>query len=170
MGFGKDGKGTILRETQDIVLGALGAQSAVKSSAQLAITDDFRLLKTEYFVALSAFFQAVGDEVIIGIADNELTVAEIAACINADGPLDRNDRVPEELSHRAVWLLTQVKGTSTTVPDVPGNDGKAFECKLRWTFCNPEGWTWFAYNPLGLALTTGGQFKIVAKHYGVWVT
>ncbi len=169
MGFGKDGKGAIIRENVTITVGGLAAVAVIKGTS-LSISEDFRILKTEYFISQSGNWGAVGDEVIIGFADDELSVGEIAECLNVDGPVDRNDRLAEERVMRAVWSLIDLKGDSTTVVMQPPNDGKFMEHKPRWTFSNPEGWTWFAYNPLSGALTAGAVFIINAKYFGVWVT
>jgi len=169
MGFGKDHKGAIIRETQLLTLGGLAAGASIKAGA-LTLGDDFRILKTEWQISQRGNWGAVGDEVIIGIADNELSVAEIAECIDADGPLDRNDNLANERAMRPVWTLIDIKGKSTTVVEEVPNDGMMMTFNLRWTFSNPEGWTFFGHNPLGGALTTGAVFFITAKHFGVWVT
>ncbi len=170
MGFGKDGKGVIIRETVGLTIGALVAGAVVKHTAGLTLGEDFRIIKTEFFVNQLANFGAVGDSIIIGICNGELSETEIAESLAVDGPNDRNDRVPEEQAMRAVWPIVHIKGNSTTVPEQPPNDGLPMEKVLRWTFSNPEGWSWYAQNPLQGALTTGAVFQIRAKYFGVWVT
>ncbi len=169
MGFGKDGKGVIVRETQTITVGGLTSGTTIKGGT-LTLSEDFRILKTEYLITQIGNWGAIGDEVVIGIADNELSVGEISECISIDGPLDRNDNVGHERSMRPVWLLLDLKGDSTTTVKEPPNDGQMMTFNLRWTFSDPEGWTWFAFNPLAGSLTAGAVFNIIAKHYGVWVT
>ncbi len=172
MGFGKDGKGQILRETVVITPGALGAAAVVEHTGGITLqTTSFRILKAEFFISQSGAFAAEGDEVIIGFANGELTAAEIAECINVDGPPDRNSRVDEERAMRAVWLLADLKEPTdgTTGYALPLNNGLPMEFTPRWTFTPTEGWDWFAFNPLAGALTTGSSFRITAKYFGVWV-
>lgn len=167
MGFGKDGKGAILRENQVITLSTLANGTAIKAASQLAIAEDFRIIKSEYFMSYEGFTQGEGP-VYIGIADNELSVAEIAECVGAEGPLDRNDNLATERANRPVWLLAQLtvdKAYGTLTPD-----GMPYEKVLRWTFSNADGWTFFAINKSGSALTTGTVIYVHAKHFGVWVT
>lgn len=169
MGFGKDGKGVIIRETVILTIGNLAANAVVKHTAGLTLVEDFRIIKTEYFITQTGIWGAVGDEVIIGICNGELSVTEIAETLNLDGPGNRNNAVANERAMRAVWPLIQLKGESTTIISQPSNDGKINEHVLRWTFNNPEGWSWFAYNPLTGALTSGAIFSVKCKYFGVWL-
>ena len=174
MGFGKQGKGCILREIQTITVGALASGVAIKAASQVAIEDDFRIMKSEYFMVVRD--QAAGsvvpvDHLLIGIANNELSVGEIAECIAVDGPKDRNDAVPNERSHRAVWLLEILEHIGdANLANRNSRESTKGEWVNPWTFSNGDGWTWFAYNPSGAAATSGMVIDIVAKHYGVWVT
>ncbi len=173
MGFGKDGKGIILRETVVLTPGALAAGAVVKHTGGVILqTTSFRILKTEYFVSQQGAFAGEGDEIIVGIANGALTTAQIAEALNADGPDDRNDPDKEE-ADRAVWLKgPQIKETqlaADTYGEPVPNNGMPMSFSLKWTFTPTEGWDWFAFNPLSGALTTGSVFNITATHYGVWV-
>lgn len=163
MGFGKDGKGVIIRDTDLITLGALASNAVVKQSNALAIEDDFRIIKLEVLPNVELMTAGEG-QVVFGIADDELTVTEIAEALVVDGPVDRNDRVKDEQASRPVWALCQMNN-----PNEMPNNGMPIEKTLRWTFSNPEGWAFFAFN-VGATLTTGGVIRFQAKFYGVWVT
>ncbi len=163
MGFGKDGTGAILREHNAITTGTLASVTAVKQAGAIAIEDDFRIIKVEYIATqgINNDF-GTGETVVLGIANDELSVAEIAECLVTDGPVDRNDRVQMERAERAVWLI-----------DVIGDDPFTVargEKVLRWTFSNPEGWTWFAWNPMADALAASSVINLDMKYFGVWVT
>ncbi len=167
MGFGKDGKGAILREATNITLSTLGAVTAIKAGTQLVLEDDFRVIKTEVSGALDG---AAADEtpILLGLADNELSVAEIGEAMNLNGPVDRNDRVAVERAERPVWVVGSYDSVFNRVAANAG--GAPLEKVLRWTFSNPEGWTWFAFNRTAATLTTGAVFRLEAKYFGVWVT
>ncbi len=165
MGFGKDGKGVIMYNNDTITLGALASHAAVKQTNPLAIEEDFRVLKMRIVGGLDS---TTGEEgpIVLGIADNELSAAEIAECWNAEGPLDRNDNLKDERAHRPVFILCNLEETAF-------GDGKYVfdvEENIRWTFSNTEGFCIFAFNLDGAALTTGGVVRFLAKFYGVWVT
>lgn len=166
MGFGKDGKGAIIHETNVITLATLADATALLADGGIAIEDDFRILKTEYFVGLNAVI-AVGDgPIYFGIADGDLTIAEIAELLVMTGPLDRNDNTRTERALRPVWLLESF-GTNTDTGE--GNWRKG-SINLRWTFSNPEAWNFFAFNQSGGGLVSGNILRYRAKHFGVWVT
>ncbi len=46
MGFGKDKKGSILMESRSQALGALAADAGILIGTKLALTEDFRMLKS----------------------------------------------------------------------------------------------------------------------------
>ncbi len=172
MGFGKDGKGVILREVATITVGALAAGAVVKHSGGVVLeTTSFRILKTEYFAVMSTAFQGEFDQILLGIANGALTTTQIAEAIEVNGPDDRNDRVEAEQAMRAVWLVNhlQEQGDSANAIQDQLNNGNVMHFSLKWTFTPTEGWDWFAFNPLGAAITTGPVIKIFAKHFGVWV-
>ncbi len=163
MGFVKDGTGVIIREDRAVTTGTLAVNTAILASAQITLGEDFRMLKSEFSFQVS---NSVADEsVLIGIANGDLTIAEIAECLEVNGPTDRNDRVAVERSERAVWPIVNIGNASRIA-----NDGLPIEIKLRWTFSNPEGWVFFAYNQSDATLGTSMIVTIIAKHFGVWVT
>ncbi len=168
MGFGKDGKGVILREVASITLGTLASEAAIKSTSNIALQEDFRLIKTEFLAVATGMTS--GEQIMIGIADRELSAAELAQSIVVNGPVDRNDHVANEQAHRPSWLLaTFTEGGVGSDADVL-NGGLPVEKTLRWTFSDTEGFNFFGFNPTSATLTTGAVIRIIAKHFGVWVT
>ncbi len=165
MGFGKDGKGAIIYEKNIITLGALANATTKKADGQIALTEDFRLIKSEIMVVAQGV--AAGDAPLcFGIADNELTEAEIAEVMEQSGPVDKNDNLRSERAMRPVWPLMYLgDGDEADVPQ----DG-IYEKVLRWTFSDADGWVFFIHNDTGGALTTGAVVRFRAKHFGVWVT
>ncbi len=171
MGFGKQNTGIIMREHDSIALGALD-HGVVKVLAGLALTEDFRMLKSEIHALVVGLSTNEGTGLLLGITNGELTEAEIAACINLSGPLDRNDRGAAEVAERFVKLFAGTSGNRGGGVDLQFVDregGPRMEIKPRWTFSDPEGWAFFVYNN-GTILTTGATIHLVATHYGVWVT
>lgn len=170
MGFGKDGKGAILRESGAITLSTLAANTALKDASPLAITEDFRIIKSQIFVQLEGDADGPAQPLIFGICSDELSVTEISECIEAEGPLDREDRLKVERAERPVFEICQFDELqSDAITKVP-NNGMPIEKVLRWTFSNTSGWSFFVYNFGSGACVDGGVVRFRAKHYGVWVT
>lgn len=176
IGFGKDNKGQIITESDTITLLTLANAAAVKQDNPLSITEDFRLIKTE-LVAHLIDLKATDDVPInLYLADDEMSVAEIAEAIVTGGPLDRNDRLKTEQATRPVFLLGTFgcDGVNAVDHDLPvmGHKGQKgiIEKTIRWTFSSGTGWTLAAFNMSGGSLTTGTKIRFTAKHFGVWVT
>ncbi len=171
MGFGKDNKGVIIRETDSLALTTIGALTA-KIFSGLVPTEDFRDMKVEVCAHVDGLTSGEGSGLLLGIANGELSATEIGECINADGPLDRNDRATQERAERFCKIFAAV-GTEGVGPArrfLGRNGNTLLEVKPNWTFSNPEGWSWFIFNNDPSALTTGSTVSLQATHYGVWLT
>ncbi len=171
--------GAIIREVETIALATLADQAAIGFSV-LTLSEDFRILKSE----LAAGIVNLDDEentpgLVLGIANGELSATEIAQALVAQGPVDRNDRLAKERADRWVKVLSQAEPVN--VGPVSGrtthdaifkneNGGPVLVSKDRWTYSDPEGWQFFIFNNTGSALATGATARLLATHYGVWVT
>lgn len=167
MGFGKDGKGVIIYEGQSQALTTLAAGSVIKIGTPLAITEDFRMIKSEILATLEGLTANEGP-FDFGLADNELSTAEIQATLDTDGPLDSNDYAAKETAERPVFLIGRFAGESSNNTNLDKNTGKINHV-TRWTFKNDDGWCFWIRNAGPAALTTGATVRLLAKHFGVWV-
>lgn len=168
MGFGKDGRGVIIKERSLIVLLTIAQGAAVKLPS-LAITDDFRILKTVVTAQVIGLTSSEGQGLLFGMANNDLSAAQIAASISTDGPLNRNDRDLKELAERWAQIHGVSSGEGDSIQRFHGEgNSPVMEFNPRWTFSKGVGWAFFVFND-GAALTTGSSARIVATHYGVWV-
>ncbi len=170
MGFGKDGKGAIIRETATITIGTLADSAAIKSAA-LSITDDFRILKSVVTAHIIGLTTGEGDGYLLGMCNDDLSDLAIAAAVSADGPLNRSDRDKAELAERWVKIIAMLDGNGVAGEERFRGEGNSMliDVKPRWTFTKGVGWAWFLFNN-GAAPTTGGVVRVQATHYGVWVT
>ncbi len=170
MGFGKDGMGQIL---YDQIRGGLGALATLDvallgGSYDAALVEDFRIFKMDYWMNISPNQATVilDGPVIIGIAAGNLTAAEIEQSLEAI-PLNADATALEE-SNRPVWPLE-----TFLIPDADNADNSDLTRKgsinLRWTFQNPSGWVWWAYNLSSFNLITGSTVVTLAKMFGMWV-
>ncbi len=173
MGFGKEGKGAIIREDLTFTLGTLAGKTGIFATAgglQGLMGEDFRILKTEVH-GVSVGIEAQDDVVEIYLLNGELSLAEAEECIEGDGPTDRNDALARERAERWVRYVGHFQDKSGAVGGrVLEGEGQPVTVKPRWTFSDPEGWEWMAYNAGGANMTTGGVLSLKATHYGVWVT
>ncbi len=173
MGFGKDGKGAILRSAESVTLTTLAANSARIITNDIVLQEDFRMLKAEIFSTIEGLTAGEGDQLLFGIANGELSEAEIAECLVADGPVDRNDRLATERAERNVKLYSKYQKNASADTEAALNQegsGAPLVIKHRWTYSNPEGWSLFVFNMGASALTTGATARTIGTYFGVWVT
>ncbi len=172
MGFGKDGKGVIIRESRTQALGTLAQDVGIIVGTKIATLERFRMLKSICYAGLTGLTATEGQQLMLYLADGNFTIGEINACINNQGPFGPNDEVEEELSERMVVLVGAVSGVDiggvqAHIHDMNTN-APVCVAKPRWTFARTKSWNWVIFNR-GAALTTGSSARILAKNFGVWV-
>lgn len=162
----------IIRETSIITLLTLADLTALKAVQSVALTDDFRIIKSEFF----AFLSGVTAEEAFGfglyLVNDDLTAQQITNALVNDGPTNSSDRDKIEASNRFVKLMgvSDMSQTNETKIAFLGEHGEQMIAKtIRWSFNKGVGFNWATFNNSGAALTTGGIVKILATHYGVWI-
>ncbi len=171
MGFGKDGKGVIFRESLSIGIGTLAAFAALKIGTAPATLERFRIIKSELIASITGITAGELNNLYLGLSDGDLTLAELEAAIENNGPLGPNDSVSEAVSMRPVWWfgVSHHNETLTEITFENENGGYILEKTIRWTFSRTKSWSWFVYN-MGAAPMTGATLSLRAKNFGVWVT
>ncbi len=175
MGFGKDGKGAIVREQTTISLGGLAGQDAVGVDSSVLLDADFRILKSEVTAVVRALTTTEGNGLILYMTQGLLSVAQAEATIELFGPVRPGERIEEEIAERWVRRLGITHGGDIATERVFTNEegGGLLKINPRWTFrrgrtASQGGWNWLVYNS-GATITTGGVVDLLATHYGVWV-
>ncbi len=171
MGFGKDGKGQIFYERINQALGGLASFDVIAApSAGYTgnMVEDFRMLRQDYWMTIKGAQATVIQDgpIMVGLAQGELTAAEIEECVESR-PINANDRVQLERSGRAVWPLEMFMWRDVDNAQQPYVIKGTINPK--WTFNNPQGWTYWVYNSSENAIITGATLELFAKSYGVWV-
>ncbi len=164
--------GVLIREDQQQDLGSLGAGVAILLGTKLNTNEPFRMLKSEISISLRDVPLSLGEHLIFGLANGDLSVADIKEAIEISGPLSPSDRDKQEAARRFVKLISLWQppqdGEVRSAPFMNDTGGPIITIKPRWTFGEAEGWVWFIYNA-GVALTGTPDAVLRATHYGVWV-
>ncbi len=176
MGFGKDGKGAILKEKTTITLGALAADSAVKGASGLLLDGDFRILKSDITAVIRAATSLEGQGLILYMINADLSASQAEGNIETNGPQANNDRDRQETAERWVRRVGITSGPTVNETErVFRNEHNSglLQFNPRWTFkrrrvTGEGGWAWLVYNS-GATITTGATVDLLATHYGVWV-
>ncbi len=175
MGFGKDGKGVIIMQDIEQTLGTLAQNAGLIIATAPAILERFRMLRSDLFAVVTNIVAGELGGLELYLADGDLTLAEIEAAIELNGPLGPNDTVNEAIAQRPVFrvgangLTTDGSANSEAIHLLNEMGGPLLSVKPRWTFARTKSWNWVVYNN-GPAPTTGASVKINAKNFGVWVT
>ncbi len=177
MGFGKDGKGAIVKEQTTVTLVALAGQDLVQGNSNVLLDMDFRILRSDITAVITGMTSLEGVGLILYMAQGILTAAETEANIENNGPVRLGEKVEEELASR--WVRRVGITTGPTVNETERvfknkYGGALLDLEPRWTFRRGRtaaegGWNWAIYND-GITITTGAICRILATHYGVWVS
>ncbi len=176
MGFGKDGKGAILKEQTTFALGALAGQDQVIGTPSLLLDMDFRILRSDITAVLTGATSLEGVGLILYLLEADITDAQAEANIEGIGPRRLGDRLETEIAER--WVRRVGITTGPTVNETERvfknkYGGALLDIEPRWTFRRGRtatlgGWKWAVYND-GVTLTTGATCRLLCTHYGVWV-
>ncbi len=177
MGFGKDGKGAIVKEQDSFALGALAGQALVGNASNVSLDMDFRILRSDIMATLTGITSLEGAGLVLYMAEGDLTDAQTEENIEQNGPVRLGAQVEEEIASRWVRRVAvspgdMVNNTERSMLNKYG--GPLLSMEPRWTFRRARtaaegGWRWAVYND-GVTLTSGTSLRILATHYGVWVT
>ncbi len=169
MGFGKDKKGVIFRQEDVVNLGALAASGVIKQAAPPAMTDSFRMIKTEGTASLEFATAVEGDGPLeIYLVSDDLSTTEIVETIGVSTgiPLSRDDIVGGNTALRPVWLL----GILPFVPITSGQSTLVMWSKtIRWTFGDSSGFAIVVHNTGSGGLTAGAFVRFRHTAFGLWV-
>ncbi len=177
MGFGKDGKGAIVKEQTVLTLGALAGQALLADDSAVLLDSDFRILKSEITAVATGVTSLEGQGLILYLTEGDITGPQIEENIEQNGPLAMGDKDLEEIASRWVRRVGITVGPTVNETErVFRNEhgGGLLTVNPRWTFRRRRtaaqgGWNWAVYND-GVTLTSGTLVRILATHYGVWVT
>ncbi len=170
MGFGKDGKGVIIRESRTQAVGTLANSTGLLIGTKLATLERFRMLKSEVMATFTGVTQGEGSGMWLLLADGDLSLTEIEEAIEGIGPLGPNDAVLAAVAERFVLVFGATDSeVATTMVFHNEMGGHLMSKNPRWTFSRTKSWNWVLYNQ-GVAPTTGITVNIKVKSFGVWVT
>ncbi len=179
MGFGKDGKGAIIKENTAISIGALAGQGIVGVNSSVLLDMDFRILRADVTCVLRGLTAGEGNGLILYLSQGILATADQELNIEQNGPIRLGERIEEEVADRWVRRVgitdnAATAGTGLTERSfINRYNGGLLEIEPRWTFrrgrtATEGGWNWAVYNS-GATLTVGATAQVLATHYGVWV-
>ncbi len=158
-------KGFFPLKTRDsIPLGALAADTVIKETSPLALTEDYFVISTD--VAISWRNGTAGQGPIqIGWANNDLSVTEIAEALDA-APVNRDDVIGIERMRRPVRIIGNI---DVSTGDGTIGDGEKIKTVIRKRIGSSIGQCFWARNRSGATLTTGNIVQLDGMINGRWL-
>ncbi len=169
MGFGKDKKGVILRQSISQAILTLATDTGLIITAKPAILERYRMLKSEIYANVEGLTGSQGRNLSLWLADGDLTLAEVEAAIElSGGPLGPNDPVDEAVAERFV-VFCGAGGGGNPVAHFHDRETNApfMIIKPRWTFARTKSWNFIVYN-MGEVMVTGATINLRVKNFGLW--
>ncbi len=157
-----------VRENTSWSLGALVANTAVKVAGPTMIQGGF-ITTSEIATHITSLTAGEGESLFLGIADKQLSDAEIKESLEAGGPTFKKQDPQADHANRRVRILGQVGMIQSAI--VPTNTqighwlGK-LETRISFSEDNAD-WSWFVWN-LGSTMTTGSTMRVLATHNIRW--
>ncbi len=164
--------GLVLQQTifDNVALGTLGIRTALALSTQFnAITATFLMKRIRYNGMIDSTTNGEGP-FFIGVAQGNATVGEITNAMNEANTAGPDD-VTQSLTQDNSWVVLQNSVRPFKQTDGADNWYVNEEVSLGKgiPFAEGSGWQVFIYNADADALTTGGNVKGMAHHWGVWL-
>lgn len=162
----------IVTENRIQALTTLGAATAILIGTKLAMETGYRILRSDCWGEVSGLTAGEGRSLIFGLAHGDLTVAEIAAAVKSNGPLDDDNVQGQEQAVRPVYIAGygRIESGATALQFVGPEGSISMQLKPRYTFPDRGiGWNWFVYNFDASPLTTGAIVTFLARNFGLWV-
>ncbi len=172
MGFGKNNTGQILRNQLSIAIGALANKAGIIVTTKLGLAEDFRMLKTEVTADITGLTTNEGNNLVLVLADGDLTLPEVEAQLDLAGPINPSSKIDDEVSLRycnEVAVAVQNAENATALMFLDKQTGGPFiVVKPRWSFHKVASWNWIIYNR-GASITTGATVRVIEKVFGIWM-
>ena len=164
--MGKYIRGSI---NEQLALATLAAATLVSATFDEAVQERTLVSSIVAAWSLSDFTDATGDgPIMVGVAHNDYSDAEIEAVIEATGSWDEGDLVQQELSKRKIRRIGIFGGgVQSGGQDRVLNDGKVIKTKLNWILNQGQTLKVWAYNLGSSSLTTGALVR-TEGHANLW--
>ncbi len=157
-------------EVVSITLGTVGALDVIGAAGQPMTQNGFTT-STTILALLTGLTAGEGEGLCLGVADGQLSDAEIEAALESAGPVFKGQRAQSELSGRMVRLIGLVGPQPTELVAVGTQFAHFWDrwpTRIAFSEDKPAMHHWFVYNASPAALTTGATLRLVLLHNIRW--
>jgi len=147
-----------------LAMGAAADQAVVKQDMVTTLGEDLFVISVD--VACDINGKTAGEGPInIGMAHDDLSVAEIAEALEAD-LTDPDDIIAKERARRPVRAFGKFSG-GQIVAEV-WNEGREQRVPIRWSVGDGHTLSFYGRNNTGAQMNTGALINFTGRIYGRW--
>lgn len=158
----------MVRLNNRVAAGALASLDVTSGSIMDAATNPYRLVTLKASYSWTDIPNNVDGGFTFGVAHSDYTAAEIEECLEAQGAIDRSDKIAAEQSNRLVRQIGVIESRDTNAASGTRvfNDGRQRKTKLNWYIGIGEDISIWIRNASNTAWTTGSNIQVAGE---MWV-
>ncbi len=149
------------RIKEGFALAALAANTLLSANFSQTVDRHYWAISMDVVPTWNGFTAGEGP-LIIGVAHEDYTAAEIEAWLESAVSWTADDLIGQEVAHRKCRIIGTIKDLAS---DMDMNNGLPIRVKLGWELPIGSGLQLWAYNDSGTALTTGGTLEYTGKAF-----
>jgi len=157
-------------EALTITLGALVLEDVVGTGGQ-AMAQNGYCTSTTILARIDGLTAGEGGGLMLGVADGQLSAAEVEEYIEAQGPAFENQTDQSEKTKRMVRIVGQIGPEESDIPPTLTGRAKFWDkYPTRMSFSEDKAamFFWFVYNRSAATITTGATVKLTLLHNIRW--
>ncbi len=155
---------SVINVSESLPLSTLASNTVLASNSDAFGREAF-VVSTDLYWSIRGLTATEGP-IVVGVAHNDYSVAEIQEALSVTGMEDPGDQIAKEQGRRLVRRSGQFSGVAA---NEALNDGKLIRTRLRFMVQELFGLSFFAWNISGATLTTGATIEIHGKVFLRWV-
>ena len=157
----------MVRFNNRVAGGALASLDVTSGSIMDAATNPYRLVTVKASYSWTDIPNNVDGGMTFGLAHSDYTAAEIEECLEAQGAIDRGDKIALEQSNRLVRQIGVMESRTTSAASgtIVFNDGRQIKTKLNWYIGVGDGISIWMRNASNTAWSTGSNIQIAGEMY-----
>ncbi len=146
------GRLLVPRINSELNLGTLALNTLLSTTPGSSPGQEAFLISTDLTITLVGLTAGEGP-IIVGLAHEDYSDAEIEECIEATNTWQQHDQIAQEQARRKVRTIGAFHADGSL------NDGKPIRTKCRWQNGEDDTLKMWAYNKGASPLTTGAQIE-----------
>ncbi len=148
-----------------VTLGALDTGVLIIGDLTDASVDPYRLMSIKASWSWTDIGGTIDDGFDFGVAHGDYTAVEVEECLEAQGAIDRGDKLALEKSNRLVRRIGSIQSPFAASQSRVFMDGKPVTTRLNWYMATGDKLKGWVRNSSGVIWTTGSSLSAMGQIY-----